>query len=142
MRGMTDSRKKGAAFERQIVNRLNDFFASHNLDITCKRNLDQYQSANLCDIEIPGHAIECKAYKSGWTYQTAWWNQVCGAAKDLTPILIWKFNNKPIRVTLPLHAINQHLPVNNSSIAVITFETWLDMLRRDFDFMRPNRDIA
>jgi hypothetical protein len=50
--------------------------------------------------------------------------------------------NKPIRVTLPLHAINQHLPVNNSSIAVITFETWLDMLRRDFDFMRPNRDIA
>ena len=34
MRGMTDSRKKGAAFERQIVNRLNDFFAAHNLDIT------------------------------------------------------------------------------------------------------------
>ena len=128
MRGMTDSRKKGAAFERQIVNRLNDFFASHNLDITCKRNLDQYQSANLCDIEIPGHAIECKAYKSGWTYQTAWWNQVCGAAKDLTPILIWKFNNKTIRCTVPLYAINPTFEKKNHKVAVLTFEEWLDIL--------------
>ena len=128
MRGMTDSRKKGAAFERQIVKRLNDFFASHNLDITCKRNLDQYQSANLCDIEIPGRAIECKAYKSGWTYQTAWWNQVCGAAKDLTPILVWKFNNKPIRCTVPLYFINSSFERHNHRVAVLTFEEWLDIL--------------
>jgi hypothetical protein len=112
------------------------------IDLSVKRNLDQYQAKDLCDIELPGFAIECKAYKSGWWHLTAWWDQVCDACGDKTPILIWKFNNKPIRVTLPLHAINERLPVNNASIAVITFETWLDMLRQDFDFMRATRDIA
>ena len=139
---MADSRNKGAAFERDICKRLNTFFMDEGIDLSVKRNLDQYQAKYLCEIELPGFAIECKAYKSGWWHLTAWWDQVCEACGDKTPILVWKFNNKPIRVTLPLHAINERLPANNSSIAVITFETWLDMLRRDFDFMRPTRDIA
>jgi hypothetical protein len=139
---MPDSRTKGAAFERAVCKRLNTFFVDEGIDLSVKRNLDQYQAKDLCDIELPGFAIECKAYKSGWWHLTAWWDQVCDACGDKTPILIWKFNNKPIRVTLPLHAINNRLPVNNASIAVITFETWLDMLRQDFDFMRATRDIA
>ena len=139
---MPDSRTKGAAFERAVCKRLNTFFVDEGIDLSVKRNLDQYQAKDLCDIELPGYAIECKAYKSGWWHLTAWWDQVCDACGDKTPILIWKFNNKPIRVTLPLHAINERLPVNNASIAVITFETWLDMLRQDFDFMRDCRDIA
>ena len=65
---MADSRNKGAAFERDLVKRLNTFFADNDLDLSCKRNLDQYQTAGMCDIEIPGHAIEAKAYKSGWWY--------------------------------------------------------------------------
>ena len=139
---MADSRNKGAAFERTVCKRLNEFFLDEGIDLSVKRNLDQYQSKDLCDIELPGYAIECKAYKSGWWHLTAWWDQVCDACNDKTPILIWKFNNKPIRVTLPLHAINSQLPFDNSAIAVVTFETWLDILRRDFDFMRDRRDIA
>ena len=107
---MADSRNKGAAFERDIVKRLNASFEARNLAIECKRNLDQYQSNNLCDIEIPGFAIECKAYKSGWWFAPAWWDQVCQSANGRTPILIWKFNNKGIWVTLPLLLARQVRP--------------------------------
>ena len=65
---MADSRTKGASFERDLVKRLNTFFAEHGFDFECKRNLDQYQSVGQCDIEIPDHAIEAKSYKSGWWY--------------------------------------------------------------------------
>ena len=60
---MADSRNKGAAFEREIVHRLNDFFVDQDIIFDCKRNLSQYQIKNLTDIEIPYHAIECKLYK-------------------------------------------------------------------------------
>ena len=50
---MADSRNKGASFERDLVKRLNTFFAENGFDFECKRNLDQYQSAGQCDIEIP-----------------------------------------------------------------------------------------
>ena len=85
------------------------FFVDEGIDLSVKRNLDQYQAKDLCDIELPGFAIECKAYKSGWWHLSAWWDQVCEACGDKTPILVWKFNNKPIRVTLPLHAIKSAL---------------------------------
>ena len=126
---MADSRNKGAVFERDIVKRLNQFFENHNSDIRCKRNLDQYQTNNLCDIELSelDFAIECKAYKSGWWFAPAWWNQVCEAAQEKTPILVWKFNNKPIRVTLPISALNHGLECEG--VAVISFEDWLAFLR-------------
>tara|TARA_Y100000401_G_C8231747_1_gene178455 strand:+ start:137 stop:571 length:435 start_codon:yes stop_codon:yes gene_type:complete len=128
--GMADSRNKGAVFERDIVKRLNQFFEDHNSDIRCKRNLDQYQTNNLCDIELSelDLAIECKAYKSGWWFAPAWWNQVCEAAQDKTPILVWKFNNKPIRVTLPIYAIDPALPRNKDHTAVVTFDQWLNIV--------------
>ena len=125
---MADSRTKGASFERDICKRLNAFFLENGVELSVKRNLDQYQSNGLPDIQIPYHAIECKAYKSGWWYSTAWWKQVCDACGDLTPILVWKFNNKPIRVTLPLYAINPTLPKKNDCVAVVTFDEWLAIL--------------
>ena len=101
---MADSRTKGAAFERDLVKRLNAFFVVNGFEIQCKRNLDQYQTAGMCDIEIPGHAIEAKAYKSGWWFAPDWWAQVCGACGDRVPVLIYKFNNKAIRVCVPIYA--------------------------------------
>ena len=83
---MADSRTKGATFERDIVKRINAFASENEFGFCCKRNLDQYQTADLCDIQIPGHAIECKAYKSGWWYAPAWWDQVCEACGDDTPV--------------------------------------------------------
>ena len=133
---MADSRNKGATFERDIVKRINAFADQHTLGFQCKRNLDQYQTADLCDIQIPNHAIECKAYKSGWWYAPAWWDQVCAACGDNTPILIYKFNNKAIRVCLPLYAINENMARDNSRTAVITLDEWFDLLKESFDGQR------
>jgi hypothetical protein len=133
---MADSRTKGAAFERDIVKRINAFADQHALGFTCKRNLDQYQTADLCDIQIPRHSIECKAYKSGWWYAPAWWDQVCAACGDNTPVLIYKFNKKAIRVCLPLYSINQNMARDNSRTAVITLDEWLELLKESFDGQR------
>jgi hypothetical protein len=133
---MADSRSKGASFERDIVKRINAFADQHALGFTCKRNLDQYQTADLCDIQIPNHAIECKAYKSGWWFAPAWWEQVCAACGDDTPVLIYKFNNKAIRVCLPLYSINENLPRDNSRTAVVTLDEWLELLKVSFEQQR------
>ena len=125
---MADSRNKGAAFERAIVKRLNAFFEERGDAIECKRNLDQYQANNLCDIEIPGYAIECKAYKSGWWFAPAWWDQVCRSANGRTPVLVWKFNNTGIRGTVPLYALNPALPKDVSQTAVLEFDQGLTTL--------------
>ena len=58
---MTDSRQKGAAFERQIVNYIKDHLGE-SLPELPKRNLSQYQVKGEADIVIPGWSIECKAY--------------------------------------------------------------------------------
>ncbi len=133
---MADSRSKGASFERDIVKRINAFADQHALGFTCKRNLDQYQTADLCDIQIPNHAIECKAYKSGWWFAPAWWEQVCAACGDDTPVLIYKFNNKAIRVCLPLYAINKNMARDNSRTAVVTLDEWLELLKVSFEQQR------
>tara|TARA_R110000796_G_scaffold143705_2_gene260354 strand:+ start:6768 stop:7178 length:411 start_codon:yes stop_codon:yes gene_type:complete len=133
---MADSRNKGASFERDIVKRINVFAEASGLGFQCKRNLDQYQAKDLCDIEIPGHALECKAYKSGWWYSPSWWDQVCAACGDRTPILIYKFNNKAIRVCLPLYAINENMPRDNSRTAVVTLDEWLEILKVGFESQR------
>ena len=133
---MADSRNKGAAFERDIVKRINAFADQHALGFTCKRNLDQYQTADLCDIQIPRHSIECKAYKSGWWFAPAWWEQVCAACGDDTPVLIYKFNNKAIRVCLPLYAINENMARDNSRTAVVTLDEWLELLKVSFEQRR------
>ena len=133
---MADSRNKGATFERDIVKRINAYADQHTLGFTCKRNLDQYQTADLCDIQIPRHSIECKAYKSGWWYAPAWWEQVCAACGDNTPVLIYKFNNKAIRVCLPLYAINENMARDNSRTAVVTLDEWLELLKVSFEQQR------
>ena len=63
---MVDSRTKGAAFERFIINAIKDNLGEQ-LPETPKRNLSQYQVAGEADIVIPKWSIECKAYASGGT---------------------------------------------------------------------------
>ena len=60
-----NSRNKGAKFERDIAKILNGFFLDNDIDYETKRNLDQYQQKDLCDLNIPFHSVECKFYKEG-----------------------------------------------------------------------------
>ena len=130
---MADSRNKGAAFEREIVHRLNDFFVDQDIIFDCKRNLSQYQIKNLTDIEIPYHAIECKFYKEGWWWKDEWWHQACDSCANKIPVLVYKFNRKGVRVCLPVYAINTDLEKNNELTTVLTFDDWLSILKFNWD---------
>ena len=130
---MVDSRRKGAAFERSVVKTINGFAMEHDLPFTCKRNLDQYQVSNECDIPIPYHAIECKHYNSGNWLKPAWWKQVCEAANGSIPVLIFKFDRVPARVCVPWYAINPELEQDNEYTAVMPLEQWLELLKINWD---------
>ena len=101
-----DSRRKGAAFERSVVSQINEWLESQDINFSCKRNLDQYQQANLADIDIPYHSVECKHYADGWTYKP----QVC----------------------LPLYAVNTEWPADNRFNCVLGMEEWFEVMARNW----------
>jgi hypothetical protein len=111
---MVNSRNKGARFERQICQLINKHLISAK-DEPAKRNLDQTREGG-CDIIFKKFAIECKFYKQGknnWA-QEQWWDQACKSAGDkYVPVLIYKYNLKPIRIVLPVHVIDPKQPINN-----------------------------
>ena len=84
------SRNKGANFEREICNLIAD-----QLGYEVKRNLDQYQVKECCDIELADiFAIECKRYAAaagGW-FQKDWWEQAKRSAElaNLVPCLFYR----------------------------------------------------
>jgi len=127
-----NSRNKGAQFERDIAKILNEFFEKEGIDYQTKRNLDQYQGAGQCDLNMPYHAVECKFYKEGTGLKSAWWNQVCESAQGRIPVLIFKFNRRPIQVCIPLHAINTEWEEDNKKVAFMPMDEWLEILRRNW----------
>lgn len=127
-----NSRNKGAQFERDVVRILNNFFIEEGIDYQTKRNLDQYQQKDLCDLQIPHHSIEFKFYKEGDWLKSAWWDQVCKASEDNIPVLIFKFNRRPIRVCIPLYAINTEWVKDNQAIAIMAIDDWLSVLKTNW----------
>tara|TARA_R100000781_G_C4047484_1_gene116279 strand:- start:214 stop:615 length:402 start_codon:yes stop_codon:yes gene_type:complete len=124
--GKINSRNKGASFEREVAKLLNQYFDEIGYDYKVKRNLEQYQEKDLGDLNVPNHTIECKRYASGNWYKEQWWQQVCGACGDTVPVLIWKYNHQPMRVCVPLWAIDWSCDVKDNSVTlVMTFEHWL-----------------
>ena len=131
-----NSRNKGAQFERDIATILNGFFADNGIDFKTKRNLDQYQTANLTDIDIPFHAVECKHYKEGWAYKPEWLKQTIEAAGEKIPVLIFRYNRKPIQVCLPMYAINPEWEVDPYLNCVISMDQWFEVMKRNWDLYR------
>ena len=127
-----NSRNKGAQFERDIAKILNEFFIEEGIDYQTKRNLDQYQQKDLCDLDMPYFAIECKFYKEGDLLKPAWWTQVCKSSNGKIPALIYKFNRRPIRVCVPLSAINTGWNVDHSRVAVLSMDDWLSVLKTNW----------
>ncbi len=119
---MPNSRDKGAAFERKCASLIKE-----NLGYDAKRNLDQYQVGGS-DIEIPGWSIECKAYLKGTTYRKEWWEQCVSNCKDKEPVLIYKFNNHPIKCVLRLNAITRNFS-SKDLLCEVDFETWCYIVR-------------
>ena len=131
---MTDSRQKGAAFERSIITSIKNSLGDKLVE-TPKRNLSQYQIKGEADILIPGWSIECKAYaNTGGVYKEAWWQQAIEAAAntDRLPVLIYKFNNRPIRCVLQLMAVCRNFSYDPDLTCEISLETWLHIARESY----------
>ena len=122
---MTNSRNKGAAFEREIANLLNEEL---ELTIPLKRILEQTREKFLPDLILGRWHLECKRYGQGNEPIENWWNQVLDSIKEKElPALIYKFNNRPIKVRVPLYSVNHSLDKDN-------FNT-CDLLWKDFVYL-------
>jgi len=123
---MADSRNKGASFERKICKLIKD-----NLNIDAKRNLDQYQAKGQADIIIPDWSIECKAYLKGTTFKRAWWEQAkeSAASLNLTPVLIYKYNNCPIKCVISLDVLSRNFNAGHDLVCEVDIETWFYIVR-------------
>ena len=117
-----NSRNKGAAFERQIANAL---IEDLNLKNPVKRILEQTRTKELPDLMLGTWCIECKAYGAGAEPRPDWWNQVLASSSEqgLKPALVYKFNNRPIKVRVLANSINKE--IKNSLVTV-------DLLWPDF----------
>ena len=123
---MADSRRKGANFELQVCRLI-----KQNLNIEARRNLDQYQASGMADIIIPGWSIECKAYQKGTTYKSKWWRQTKAAAlnKNLTPVLIYKFNNSPIKCVIQIKTLTKNFGSDPDLLCEVSIDTWFYIVR-------------
>ena len=119
-----NSRTKGAAFERLIVNKINECLVKEELEDRVSRNFDQSWKAGLADIYFRNFAIECKRYGKSNTnmYRQEWWEQVIkSAGQDFIPILIYKFDRKAIYCVVPAWLISS-APKNNQVVYMCPLE--------------------
>ena len=124
---MTNSRNKGAAFEREIANSLNEEL---NLKVPLKRILEQTREKFLPDLILGNWYLECKRYGQGNEPIEKWWSQVLDAAKDRgIPALIYKFNNRPIKVRVPLHTINNDLMKDDQLTCDLAWKEFIFILK-------------
>jgi hypothetical protein len=103
---MTDSRRKGSQFERDIAKRL--FLLT---GMTFTRNLEQVRAVEECDLLCDNPAwpfsLELKRYAKGCDPLSSWIAQTekAAAKSGKLPCLIYKFDMKPIKCHVPFRAI-------------------------------------
>jgi len=119
-----NSRTKGAAFERLIVKTINKCLEKENIEDRVSRNFDQSWKAGLADIYFRNFCIECKRYGNSNTnmYKQSWWDQVVkSAGDDFIPLLIYKFNRKPIYTVVPAWLVSA-APKDNQVVYMCPLE--------------------
>ena len=124
---MTNSRNKGASFEREIGNLLT---ADLGLKNSLRRILEQTREKHLPDLIMGRWNIEGKRYGSGAEPLEAWWQQVLDAtSEEGIPALVYKFDRRPIKVRVPLGAINPELNINAPYKADLLWEDFIFLLK-------------
>ena len=124
-----NQRKKGHDFERKIAKKLQEDL---NLLKPVRRILNQYQEKNHPDLKIGRWNIECKAYKKGFEPATAWWEQVLGVNSDGEfPALVYKFDNKPIRVRVMVKNLNEKLS-DTTKLVDLNWESFIYLLNEKY----------
>lgn len=103
---MTNSRRKGAQFERQIAKEL---FCETGINF--KRDLDQYRQRDrgdlIADDESWPFTLELKAHAHGTDCREGWIQQAIKAANAAgkIPVVVYKFDRHPVKCRLPIQAI-------------------------------------
>ena len=124
-----NQRKKGHDFERKIAKKLQEDL---NLLKPVRRILNQYQEKNHPDLKIGRWNIECKAYKKGFEPATAWWDQVLRVNGDGEfPALVYKFDNKPIRVRVMVKNLNEQLS-DTTKLVDLNWESFIYLLNEKY----------
>ena len=124
---MTNSRNKGASFEREIANIINE---SLGLKKPLKRILEQTREKHLPDLILGKWFLECKRYGQGAEPLESWWDQVIKATpEDSYPALIYMFNHRPIKVRIPIHTINKNLPLDFNNTCDFSLESFIVLLK-------------
>ena len=132
---MTNSRNKGASFEREVANLLtNDLNLTNNI----RRILEQTREKPLPDLILGRWNLECKRYGSCAEPLEAWWQQVLAATKNKgIPALVYKFDRRPIKVRVPLGAINPELHLDSPFTADLLWDDFIFLLNELY-----KKDIA
>ena len=119
-----NSRNKGAAFERQIANALIEDLKLKN---PVKRILEQTRTKELPDLMLGRWCIECKAYGSGAEPRPDWWEQVLASSSNsnMKPALVYKFNNRPIKVRILASSLNKDIQNNLVTVDLL----WPDFIQ-------------
>lgn len=121
-----NQRKKGHDFERKVSRMLQEDLG---LQKPVRRILSQYQEKDHPDLKIGRWNIECKAYKKGFEPAVAWWAQVLGVTKEEEfPALIYKFDNKPIRVRVRMSEVNPALK-SKSQVLDLNWDSFCYLLK-------------
>ena len=133
---MTNGRRKGANFEREICRMLAEELSTEACPIEPKRDLEQYRAAERGDvIGIDGFTIECKRYSSnaGNGFKPAWWAQVTEAANasGTEPVLIYKYDRQPIKCVVRLSSINADY-AGKDNVAEVSFATLCMLIRESW----------
>ena len=124
-----NQRKKGHDFERKIAKKLQEDL---NLLKPVRRILNQYQEKNHPDLKIGRWNIECKAYKKGFEPSAAWWVQVLGVnGVGEFPALVYKFDNKPIRVRVMVKNLNEQLS-DTTKLVDLNWESFIYLLNEKY----------
>ena len=125
-----NQRKKGHDFERKIAKKLQEDL---NLAKPVRRILSQYQEKNHPDLKLGRWNIECKAYKKGFEPASAWWEQVLGVTRDGEfPALIYKFDNKPIRVRIMMKNLNGDFS-DKSKVVDLNWESFTYLISKKYE---------
>ena len=124
---MTNSRNKGASFEREVANLLtSDLGLKKNI----RRILEQTREKHLPDLKIGRWYIECKRYASGAEPLEAWWQQVLDATREKgIPALVYKFDRRHIKVKVPLGSINPDLHLDSPFTADLLWDDYIFLLK-------------
>ena len=138
-----NSRNKGAAFERQIANAL---IEDLNLQNPVKRILEQTRTKELPDLMLGTWCIECKAYGAGAEPRPDWWDQVhaSSSGQGLKPALVYKFNNRPIKVRVLANSINKEIKNNLVTVDLLWpdfIQIILELFQEDIELHEQNYQV-